>query len=309
MNACETILKVALHYAKLGWHLTPAYHGADGKCGKHPAVPWKQDAVRNGHAVGPVVDPEKLRAYFLADGRIADICVHTKPSRLVVVDCDRKWKDVIEVVDGTRVTRRVFVDGLANFLEYMGNDPGTALISRSKRGLHFFYRVDSDAAAHIKNGVNVLGLPGVDVRGGGSSSGGVTVEFNGACPHRAWVRGTPRIRKDPGDTEGVIEGIGNYETLTFDAEGNCTAGLPKVEVGALTRTPQAEGIRPLPEKLLRALAARHSGTPTKAAVRQQGEDARKQRSMLIQASPTEKQPLPLSDGKEAASTSVCRAAR
>ncbi|MBL8736218.1 MAG: bifunctional DNA primase/polymerase, partial [Planctomycetes bacterium] len=288
MKDLQTILNVAMHYAKLGWSLTPGHHTPDGKCGKHPTVPWNQQSVRNGHAIGPTTNPAHLRSYFLEDGRCAEICVHAKQSRLVVVDCDRKWRDIIEIVDGKRVIKRVFVDGVENFLKFMGGDPGTKLISRTNRGLHFLYLVDSEEAARIVNGTNVLGLPGVDVRGGGSSSGGVTVEFNGVCPGRGWVRGTPRIEKTTEHPEGVIAGVEDYENLRFDDEGNCTAGLPLAVTGALSGRPRARDLCPVPEKLLRALLARSHSKEAKDAVLRQANAARESRRLILQDSQSEK---------------------
>lgn len=229
---------VARHLVlELGWPVTPAFHDENGKCGKHPSVPWNCRDVAAGKIAGPATTDEQTQLYFLDERRgLADVCVHTGPAEVVVVDCDRAEKE--RVVEGK--VQPVFVDGLRNLLEFAGGDIGSTLVSRTRRGLHLFYAADSDDALRIKTQAGAL-LDGVDVRGC-VNSGGITVESNGVCPHRRWCYGTPRI-----DDHGAIVGLQDLGPIEFDSAGNCISGLP---MRAADGWP--EGIAPLPELLLDA---------------------------------------------------------
>ena len=243
----EMVLRVAMHYATLGWHVTPGYHGADGNCTKHPSVDWKRKQVEAGKIVGATTDPAELRRYFNTDGPLADICVHTVPSGFIGVECDRDWKAImVKGEDGVVRKELVWVDGLKNLLDFLGGDLGTDLMSLSKRGLHAYYLVQSEVAQKIRTQSGMF-LPGVDVRGG-ANSGGVLIETNGVCPHRRWVRGKPQISY-ASNSLGDIVGIEDYGVVRFDDQGRCISGLPRIDLDTL----QPAGIGNMPAPLLSGL--------------------------------------------------------
>ena len=112
----------------------------------------------------------EIRRYF--GTRLADPCIHAKQSRIVIVDTDRAWKTRIGANGNPQ---NVYVDGLRNYLEFLEGDVGTQLMSRSRRGMHFFYCACDDDDSKIMSQCGVL-LEGVDIR---ACAGSGAVEEHG----------------------------------------------------------------------------------------------------------------------------------
>lgn len=143
-------LPAALAYAKRGWHVAPVNvnYLPSGKKKVEFLVPWGSNATDDQHIIES----------WWTDRPYAGIAIATKPSGLVVVDLDES--------EG--------VGGLNEWLMLCaahGPDelPETYAVTTPSGGLHLYFR---DPENRATNSASKL-APGVDIRGGGSSAGGV----------------------------------------------------------------------------------------------------------------------------------------
>ena len=240
----------ALHYAKLGFAVTPAkFEGDDRKVSrewptaeKKPLITWSKKAVENGITTGPSVDPDVIRGYFNKDEARA-ICIHTghfgdpRQSQIIAIDCDRHWVNHVRH-DGT--TERVFVDGYRNLLDATGGveNLGSPFVSVGRvqpgkkgklPGVHLIYVVP-DQGLHKE--IRTLGgkmAPGVDLRGG-RNSGGLVVESNGWHEKWRWLVDAPDLNTDDElvDKHGEVIDLDALTLPSFHANGDNKSGLPRV---------------------------------------------------------------------------------
>lgn len=146
-------LQQALAYAKLGWHVAPANinYLPNGKKQVDFLVPWGTEAT---------ADEATIRRWW-TEHPYAGVVIVTKPSKLVVIDLD--------------VDEAKSVDGIGAWIELLGPHLGqggwldTYTVATPRGGTHLYFADPDNRAVNSSSKL----APGIDVRGGGSSFGGV----------------------------------------------------------------------------------------------------------------------------------------
>lgn len=211
-------LEYALSYVRRGWAVAPVNvnYLPTGKKKVDFLVPWGSAAT---------TDEEQVRAWY-AEHPYAGVAIATKASKLVGVDLD---------VNGEE-------DGLAAWLELCGEHgggevPETYTVRTPTGGLHLLFEDPDNRAVNSSRAL----APGIDVRGGGSSQGGVlfapptstskgryTVEVDvppAPLPEWAWKL----IEKPKTAVQPLPRGVGERDSL-FDGPDYGTEPADENEV-------------------------------------------------------------------------------
>lgn len=162
-------MSIALSYVARGWHVAPVNvnYLPTGKKKVEFLVPWGSAASN---------DEETVRDWYVQHPH-AGIAIATKPSRIVGIDLD--------VIDGESV-------GLDAWLELLGEHNGgewldTYGVNTPGGGLHLYFNDPDNRACNSASSLR----PGIDVRGGGASNGGVLF-----APPTSTAKGTYSIYAD-----------------------------------------------------------------------------------------------------------------
>jgi putative DNA primase/helicase len=145
-------LTAALSCINRGWHIAPVNvnYLPSGKKKVEFLVPWGSEAT---------IDPGVVLDWY-TEHPYAGIAIATKPSHIVGIDLD--------VINGEAV-------GIEEWIELLGANEGqgawldTYAVNTPSGGLHLYFNDPDNRACNSASSI----APGIDVRGGGGSRGGV----------------------------------------------------------------------------------------------------------------------------------------
>lgn len=166
MGTAVSKLGSALHHAQLGWYIFPV--GTVDGGAKRPLVRWGEQAT---------CDIDRI-LHWWKRWPDANPAVATKPSRLVVFDCDvikpgdtytwpDEWANMPGVNDGADVLVEIFLRNNAGDLTYLNQ---TRKVRTGSGGVHWYFEAPPDNG--ITNSQGGRFAPKVDIRAAGGDYGG-----------------------------------------------------------------------------------------------------------------------------------------